>query len=226
MNNTGERAAAATGKPSSVKRWSSPSSRATGVTGLSRLQPRTTLTSSRWHVRSIHLLYVSLSLYNVMAKSPTWVIGYRHLATCAGKTCSFFLLYWADDSFCQVAENRSKVLYLITTFWSQVFQELFVQAKSRIALSPAVRKRRQSLPARTLIPTLSATSSSPQASHHHTPQLGHHLSLHGSNAAAAAAAAAATAAAVSNSIKSNSISNSNSPTGASSFAKRNSCTVS
>ncbi|EFX73715.1 hypothetical protein DAPPUDRAFT_15263, partial [Daphnia pulex] len=29
----------------------------------------------------------------------------------------------------------------------QVFQELFVQAKSRIALSPAVRKRRQSLPA-------------------------------------------------------------------------------
>ena len=39
-----------------------------------------------------------------------------------------------------------------------MFQELFVQAKSRIALSPAVRKRRQSLPARTLIPTLSATS--------------------------------------------------------------------
>ena len=89
MNNTGERAAAVTGKPSSVKRWSSPSSRATGVTGLSRLQPRTTLTSSRWHVRSIHLLYVSFFLSNVMAKSPTWVIGYRHLATM--NLCLYFI---------------------------------------------------------------------------------------------------------------------------------------
>nr|CAH0112656.1 unnamed protein product [Daphnia galeata] len=95
----------------------------------------------------------------------------------------------------------------------QVFQELFVQAKSRIALSPAVRKRRQSLPARTLIPPTGITSSSV----HPHPQLGHHLSLHGSNAAAAAAAAAATA---------NNSSASSSPTGTSSFAKRNSCTVS
>ncbi|XP_057370037.1 LOW QUALITY PROTEIN: GTP-binding protein Rhes-like [Daphnia carinata] len=93
----------------------------------------------------------------------------------------------------------------------QVFQELFIQAKSRIALSPAVRKRRQSLPARTLIPP--GTSGS-----HPHPQLGHHLSLHGSNVAAAAAAAAATAAA--------NASVSSSPTGTSSFAKRNSCTVS
>lgn len=100
-------------------------------------------------------------------------------------------------------------------FFFQVFQELFIQAKSRIALSPAVRKRRQSLPARTLIPP-GTSGSNPH------PQLGHHLSLHGSNVAAAAAAAAATAAATS-AVNS---SVSSSPTGTSSFAKRNSCTVS
>ncbi|XP_046462340.1 uncharacterized protein LOC124208534 [Daphnia pulex] len=99
----------------------------------------------------------------------------------------------------------------------QVFQELFVQAKSRIALSPAVRKRRQSLPARTLIPPGTSSGNHPH------PQLGHHLSLHGSNVAAAAAAAAAAVAATS---AANNSSVSSSPTGTSSFAKRNSCTVS
>jgi len=80
----------------------------------------------------------------------------------------------------------------------QVFQELFIQAKSRIALSPAVRKRRQSLPARVLMANSAQLS---QLSHLHN------LSLQNGRDAASA---------------SNSVRSATAPTS----VKRNSCTVS
>jgi len=65
---------------------------------------------------------------------------------------------WGHGFVAASAKNNTNV--------TQVFQELFVQAKSRIALSPAVRKRRQSLPARVLLP-----NQLPQLNHLHNLSL-------------------------------------------------------